>query len=257
MSIVVREALSKALYELYKSHESKKLVQVPFVDKEGNSLPDEDVEYRDIKTCTEELLDAGASVLYYNVENEYFLLPLLLNDINTRIWNGEIVASELVDLLMDSVSEKELQGLLPEHSNSLIKQMMYSPEQLERLFEKGLTFKQDIDNRYGNDAEEVKAVKNGNVWFFLSIAKNNTRLDFDLLYNKDSYNETTLRSEVEKLKQTIAENTHLEKDTTDPEYNQNERRKETVEFLEKYMLKSKFENNVVNRDTTKVAKLKI
>lgn len=257
MSIVVREALSKALYELYKSHESKKLVQVPFVDKDGNCLPDEDVEYKDIKTCTQELLQAGASVLYYDVGNEYFLLPLLLNDINTRMWNGDIVPSELVDVLINSVSEKELQGLLPEHSNSLIQQMMYNPEQLERLFEKGLKFKQDIDNRYGNDAVEIKAVKNGNLWFFLTIAKNNTRLDFDIAYNKNSYNKTTLRSEVEKLKQTIAENIHLEKDDTDPEYNKNERRKETLEFLEKYMIKSKFENNQVNRDTTKVAKLKI
>ena len=53
---------------------------------------------------------------------------------------------------------------------------------LDILLSKGLQFKQDIENRYGEDAIEVKAIKRKNTLFFKQLIKQGCNLDFDLVY---------------------------------------------------------------------------
>lgn len=243
MSIIVRQALSDSLYLLFKKNESKLLCQVPFADKEGNPLPDEDVEYVTIIEVTKDLLNAGASAIYYVRDEEKFLLPAILSEMSYSSGFSEETKNEVTQILLDSLNEKELSGLIPAHSNMLIQQMLPYEEELNKLLMKGLNFQQDINNHYGSDAIEITAVKRANVNFFLKLAQNSVTLDFEKIYHEGSYNETSLINEVNKLKEKIS-NFKLDsaEDNQVYETQKNENRKETVTLLEKWILKNKVES---------------
>lgn len=259
MSMVVREALSLALYKLIKDGESKVLVQVPFVNKEGEPLPDEDAEYTDIVKSTQELLDGGASPLYYVKDCESFLLPSVIQQIESSSGFSEETREKVIHLLMNQISEKELQGLLPEHSNLLFKQMLYHEKYLDELISRGLEFKQDFDNRYGNDSVEVEAIKSGHTKLFLKIAQNSMELDFEIIYNKDRYNETSLTKVLDEIKEKVAKfsETGSEENSNSYQAQRNEQRKELIKMLDKWILKNKMQNNIQKTDTTKETKFKI
>lgn len=259
MSMVVREALSLALYKLVKDGESRILVQVPFVNKEGEALPDEDAEYTDIIKSTQELLEAGASPLYYVKDCESFLLPSIIQNIESSSGFSEETREKVIHLLMNQITEKELQGLLPEHSNLLFKQMLYHEKYLDELISKGLEFKQDIDNRYGNDSVEVEAIKLGHTTLFLKIAQNSMELDFEILYNKDRYNETSLTKVLEEIKEKVANFSEPESEEHGMSYQaqRNEQRKELIKMLDKWILKNKMQNNIQKTDAIKETKFKI
>lgn len=259
MSMIVREALSLTLYKLVKDGESKILVQVPFVNKEGEPLPDEDAEYTDIVKSTQELLEAGASPLYYVKDCESFLLPIVIQQIESSSGFSEETREKVIHLLMSQITEKELKGLLPEHSNLLFKQMLYHEKYLDELISRGLEFKQDIDNRYGNESVEVEAIKSGHITLFLKIAQNNMELDFDILYNKDRYNETSLAKVLEEIKEKVNNFKEPESEGYGNNYQEqrNELRKELIKMLDKWILKNKIENSIEKNDKRKGTKLKI
>lgn len=256
-SFIVREMLSKSLYELFKNGESRFLIQVPFVDKNGEPLPDEDCEHINIVKATKELLEAGASPLYYVRDVESFLLPNIIQSVESGSGFSDETKSEVIKLLIENISENELRGLLPEHSNMLLKQMLYHENELNNLIAKGLTFKQDIDNRYGEKAIEIKALLNGNNTFFLKIAEHSMNLDFDLVYQENQTNETTLKKEIEKLKVKL---NNLPTDNEKQEWYENQKiegQKTTIEFLEKWILKKKIESKEGNSNQSKNQKFKI
>lgn len=257
MSFIVREALSKELYQLFKKGEARFLCQVPFVDKEGNSLPDEDAEYMNITQAVKEMLEAGASPLYYIKDTENFLLPTILNEMRGSSAFSEEVKKEITDLLLNSMNTKELNGLLPTHANMLMKQMLYYDDELNQLFLKGLEFKQDIDNHYADEPMEIAAIRKGQTDFFIKLAQNSVQLDFDLIYQKDNYNETSLRKELERLKTKIEE-FKIPESEYDKKYEimKNENRKETLNLLEKWLLKNKVET-LNKSDKIKEGKLKL
>ena len=101
MSKFLRHMLSEKLYEKFKDignnktywskydNENKFRYQVPFVDKEGNTLPDEDCEDISITKGIKELLEAGASPLFYVVDNESFLLPYCLRKLEDSIFHDK------------------------------------------------------------------------------------------------------------------------------------------------------------------------
>lgn len=255
-NFIVREMLSKSLYELFKQGEPRFLCQVPFVNKEGIPLDDEDVEYVNIEDATKDILEAGASPLYYITEAEKFLLPNILQRIENGSGFSEEKINKISQLLIDNISENELKGLLPTHSNMLIKQMLPYEKQLDQLLKKGLQFKQDTNNHYGEDAIEITALKKGSVDFFINLAQNSVSLDFELIYNKEHYNETTLQKEMDKIKEKI---TLKEADILiDDRYKrqEHENQKETLYLLEKWKLKNKVEN-INKSDKIKENKFKI
>ena len=243
MSIIVRQALSDSLYSLFKKNESRILCQVPFSDKQGNPLSDEDVEYVTIIEVTKDLLNAGASAIYYVRDEEKFLFPALLSEMSYSSGFSEETKEIVTKILLESINEKELKGLIPVHSNMLIQQMLPYEEELNQLFIKGLSFQQDIDNHYGNDAIEITAVKRANVNFFIKLAQNSVILDFEKIYHEGSYNETSLIIEVNKLKEKISKfKLDSAEDNQVYETQKNENRKETVTLLEKWILKNKVES---------------
>lgn len=255
MTMLVRHILSKSLYELFKEGEPKFLIQVPFVDKEGIPLFDEEVDYVNIVDATKELLEAGASPLYYVTDIESFLLPSIIQYLESGSGFSDDVKIKVVDLLMENISEKELSGLLPVHSNLLFKQMLHYENELNTLMSKGLQFKQDTESRYGEKPIEIKSLMNGDYTFFTKLAQNSTKLDFDLIYI--DYKETTLRKEMVKINEKINNFTiSSAEDFPDFEKEKNDNRKKTVELLEKWMLKNKIEQNSQNI-TTKNTRLKI
>ena len=124
------------------------------------------------------LLNAGASAIYYVRDEEKFLLPAILSEMSYSSGFSEETKNEVTQILLDSLNEKELSGLIPAHSNMLIQQMLPYEEELNKLLMKGLNFQQDINNHYGSDAIEITAVKRANVNFFLKLVQNILMLFF-------------------------------------------------------------------------------
>ena len=255
MTILIRHMLSKSLYELFKEGEYRFLIQVPFVNKEGVPLFDEEVDYVNIVDATKELLNAGASPLYYVTDIESFLLPSIIQYVESGSGFSDDVKKKVVDSLMENISEKELSGLLPVHGNLLFKQMLHYENELNTLTSKGLQFKQDSESRHGEKPIEIKALLNGDYTFFTKLAQNSTKLYFDLIYVR--YEETTLREEIVKINEKIKifEISSVEY-SPNFEKEKNDNRKKTVELLEKWMLKNKMEQKSQNI-TTKNTRLKI
>lgn len=266
MSKFLRHMLSEKLYEEFKDignnktywskydNENKFRYQVPFVDKEGNTLPDEDCEDISITKGIKELLEAGASPLFYVVDNESFLLPYCLKKLEDSIFHDQ-EKKDIKELLFDNISRVELENLLPEYSNMLIQQMLYT-DGLDILLSKGLQFKQDIDNRYGEDAIEIKAIKRKNTLFFKQLIKQGCNLDFDLVYQKGEYRETTLRNELQKIekefKEFIVDNNSYDRTTHQEEY---DRISEFLELMNKWLLKNKIENKDLKKENKKTNKI--
>lgn len=256
MTILVRHMLSKSLYKLFKEGEFRFLIQVPFVNKEGIPLFDEEVDYVNIVDATKELLEAGASPLYYVTDIESFLLPSIIQYVESGSGFSDDVKTKVVALLIENISEKELSGLLPVHGNLLFKQMLNYENELNTLTSKGLQFKQNTENRHGEKPIEIKALWNGDYTFFTKLAQNSTKLDFDLIYV--DYKETTLRKEIVKINEKINSfDISSVEDFADFEKEKNDNRKKTVELLEKWMLKNKIEQKSQNITTTKNTRLKI
>lgn len=266
MSKFLRHMLSEKLYEEFKDignnktywskydNENKFRYQVPFVDKEGSPLPDEDCEDISITKGIKEFLDAGASPLFYVVDNESFLLPYCLKKLEDNIFH-EQEKENIKRLLFDNISSLELENLLPEHSNMLIQQMLYI-DGLDVLLSKGLKFKQDLENRYGEDAIEIKAIKRKDTVFFKKLINQGCNLDFDLIYQKNEYKETTLRKELQKVekefKEFIIDNNSDYRSAHQEEY---DRISEFLELMNKWLLKNKIESKeykIENQKTNKI-----
>jgi len=266
MSKFLRHMLSEKLYEEFKDignnktywskydNENKFRYQVPFVDKEGNTLPDEDCEDISVTKGIKELLEAGASPLFYLIEEESFLLPYCLRKLQDNIFHDK-EKEDIINLLFEHISRTELENLLPEHSNMLIQQMLYV-EGLDNLLNNGLKFKQDLENRYGEDAIEIKAIKRKNTEFFKQLINHGSDLNFDLIYQKGEYKETTLRSELQKIekefKEFIVDNNYYDRSTHQEEY---DRISEFSELMNKWLLKNKIESKDFKAENKKTNKI--
>lgn len=258
MSLIIREALSLELYKLIKNGNESHLVQVLFVNKDGEPLVDEEFEYVNVMKAVEELLEAGASPLYFLTDKETFLLPLVINELKDNAVINKKTKEKMIDLLIKNVTTNELKGLLPTHSNLLFKKMLYNEQELDKLISKGLQFKQDIDNINGNDAVEVESISNGDTKLFLKIAQSGMNLDFDLIYNKDKYNETTLKEKLEHIRK-IVEESEKNTDLNENKYKmfRHQKRKELINFLDKWILKNKISENNPKTQTKINAGIKI
>ena len=261
MNNLIRESLSKSLFKYFNDGDDRITYQVPFVDKDGNHLPDEDIEYINIINATKELLDGGASPLYYITDRECFLITAIIKTLDGTGFS-EKTKTEIPKLLLEYISEVELNGILPEHGNLLIKETLYDENTLLQLINKGLTFKQDLDNRYGNTAIEIEELNRGNYKFFETIIKYNMKLDFNLVYQKNEYNETTLKNELEKLKEKVINiEIKLKEKYSDNVFENNyelekyQSKKETIKLLEKWNLKNNLEN--LEHNIIKIKKPKI
>lgn len=134
------------------------LYHLPAIDKDGNLPPDEDVETIYLNTAVEELLKAGADLLYKNSNSNYVFIEIL---------KSNVLSEKLKDQVFNNIDIELLNKLPPEKNNEIFNQLLSSVKDIKiyELIDRGLKYNQ---SSYFNEESpsEIKDLNKGFIGIF-------------------------------------------------------------------------------------------